>query len=204
MIRTPLIRRSGGSAGNEQLTAVLGAILIVLLLVEGATLLQLRSLLNVHAFVGMLLIPIIALKIGSTSWRMARYYLRRDEYVRRGPPHIALRALVGPVSCSRRSSCSAPGSRLLVRGETQGTIVGLHKASFVVWAGAFGIHVLAHVLKLPRASSRRGISPESRFAFLLVGRRCLLFADRGARRDDAARSEQLQDRATSPRLGCRH
>jgi hypothetical protein len=49
----------------------------------------------------------------------------------------------------------ATGVALLVLDQTQGTLVGLHKASFVVWAGAFGVHVLAHVLKLPRALSAR-------------------------------------------------
>jgi len=53
----------GGSAGNEQLTAIVATLLIVLLAVEGATLLDLRGLLTVHAFVGMLLIPVIALKL---------------------------------------------------------------------------------------------------------------------------------------------
>ena len=131
--------RSGGSSGNEQLTAIVATVLIVLLLVEGATLLQLRSLLTVHAFDGMLLIPVVALK----------------EYVRSGPPHIALRALVGPVLVVSTILVLATGVALLVLDQTQGTLVGLHKASFVVWAGAFGVHVLAHVLKLPRALSAR-------------------------------------------------
>ena len=147
--------RSGGSSGNEQLTAIVATVLIVLLLVEGATLLQLRSLLTVHAFVGMLLIPVVALKVGSTGWRMLRYYRGGEEYVRRGPPHIALRALVGPVLVVSTILVLATGVALLVLDQTQGTLVGLHKASFVVWAGAFGVHVLAHVLKLPRALSAR-------------------------------------------------
>jgi hypothetical protein len=49
-------RLPGGSAGNEQLTAAVALVLLVLLAVEGATLLRLGSLLTVHAFVGMLLI----------------------------------------------------------------------------------------------------------------------------------------------------
>jgi hypothetical protein len=147
--------RSGGSSGNEQLTAIVATVLIVLLLVEGATLLQLRSLLTVHAFVGMLLIPVVALKLGSTGWRMLRYYRGGEEYVRRGPPHIALRVLVGPVLVASTILVLATGVALLVLDQTHGTLVGLHKASFVVWAGAFGVHVLAHVLKLPRALSAR-------------------------------------------------
>jgi len=63
---------SGGSAGNEQLTALVAAVLILLFAIEGATLLNLTSLLTVHAFVGMLLIPVVALKLASTGWRMLR------------------------------------------------------------------------------------------------------------------------------------
>jgi hypothetical protein len=29
-------------------------------------------------------------------------------------------------------------------------VLGLHKASFVIWFGATAIHVLAHVLRVPR------------------------------------------------------
>ena len=50
---------AGGSTGNGQLTAVVAAVLLVLLAIEGATLLQIRALLTVHAFVGMLLIPVV-------------------------------------------------------------------------------------------------------------------------------------------------
>ena len=61
---------SGGSAGNAQLTAALASILLVVLAVEGATLLDIRGLLTVHVFVGALLIPVVALKLASTTWRM--------------------------------------------------------------------------------------------------------------------------------------
>src|SRR5438309_7021300 len=87
----------GGSEANEQLTALVATILLVLLAAEGATLFWITSLLTVHAFVGMLLLPVVALKLASTGWRMLRYYLRAEEYVRRGPPHVVLRMLVAPV-----------------------------------------------------------------------------------------------------------
>jgi len=140
----------GGSAGNEQLTLVLAAVLLLLLAVEGATILQIRSLLSVHAFVGMLLIPVVGLKIVSTGWRMARYYLRGEEYVRRGPPHLLLRMLVAPALLLSTLVVFGTGVALLALGQTHGTLVGLHKAGFVVWIGAFALHVLAHLLRLPR------------------------------------------------------
>src|SRR6478672_3111112 len=140
----------GGSAGNEQLTLAIAALLIVLLAVEGATILRIGSLLTVHAFVGMLLIPVVALKLASTGWRMLRYYQRGEEYVLRGPPHIALRMLVGPVLVLSTLVVFGTGVALLALDQRHGTLVGLHKASFFVWVGAFGLHVLAHLLELPR------------------------------------------------------
>jgi hypothetical protein len=145
----------GGSAGNEQLTAIVATVLLLLLAIEGATLLQLRSLLTVHAFVGMLLIPIVALKLASAGWRLLRYYRRGEEYVRRGPPGVALRVLIAPVIVLSTLVLFATGVALLVLGQTGGTVVGLHKASFFVWVGATGLHVLAHALKLPRVLRAR-------------------------------------------------
>jgi hypothetical protein len=58
---------AGGSAANEQLTAVAAAVLLPLLAIEGATLLRIQSLLDVHAFVGMLLLPVVGLKLASTA-----------------------------------------------------------------------------------------------------------------------------------------
>ena len=50
--------------------------LLLLLAVEGVTLLQIGSLLSVHAFVGMLLIPIVAPKLGQRD--LARRRRRCD------------------------------------------------------------------------------------------------------------------------------
>ena len=141
---------AGGSAGNEQLTLAVAALLIVLLAVEGATILQIGSLLTVHAFVGMLLIPVVALKLASTGWRMLRYYQRGEEYVLRGPPHIALRMLVAPVLVLSTLFVFGTGVALLALDQRHGTLVGLHKASFLVWVAAFGLHVLVHLFELPR------------------------------------------------------
>jgi len=145
------VRRLGGSGGNEQLTAVVATLLLVLLAIEGATLLNLRSLLTVHAFVGMLLLPVVALKLGSTGWRMLRYYLGAPEYVRRGPPHPFLRMVVAPVAVASTIVLFATGVTLLALDRTDGTVVGLHKASFLVWLGAVGVHVLLRVARLPAA-----------------------------------------------------
>ena len=147
-------RLSGRSDGNEQLTAIVATLLLVLLATEGATLLDMHALLTMHAFVGMLLIPVVALKLASTGWRMARYYFGDPEYVRRGPPHVAVRVLIAPVIVVSTTLLFGTGVALLALDQTQGTIVGLHKASFVVWLGAMSLHVLMRVFRLMPALRR--------------------------------------------------
>lgn len=153
-MRPPRLLR-GGSAANEQLTAVVAAVLLPLLAAEGATLLNIRGLLNVHAFIGMLLIPVVAVKMASTGWRMARYYTGGEEYVRRGPPTILIRMLVAPVVIASTVVLFGTGVALLAVDQTQGTLVGLHKASFVVWFGAMSVHVLTRLPVLVRALRHR-------------------------------------------------
>jgi len=154
------VRRVGGSSGNEQLTAIVAAVLVPLLLAEAATLLNVRSLLTVHAFIGMLLVPVVAVKLASAGWRMVHYYRGSEEYVLRGPPQILIRAVVAPVLVASTVVLFGTGVALLALDQTEGTLVGLHKASFVVWAGAFGLHFLTRIGLLWRALRRRvpGIS----------------------------------------------
>jgi hypothetical protein len=175
----------GGSDGNEQLTAIVGTLLLIVLAVEGATLLNLRSLLTVHAFVGMLLVPIVAMKLASTGWRIVSYYLRGDEYVRRGPPHFVLRVLVAPLIVVSTVVLLATGVVLLALDQTHGTLVGLHKASFLVWLGAAGLHVLPRVVnlhsilrrRLPGTALRVGLVGASLVAGLLLATLTLPAAD---------------------------
>ena len=149
------MRRFGGSAANEQLTAIIAAVLLPLLVAEGATLLNIRALLTVHAFIGMLLVPVVALKLASAGWRMVRYYTGSAEYVLRGPPHLAIRLVVAPVLVASTVLLFATGMALLAVDETEGLLVGLHKASFVVWAGAVGVHFLTRIGLVWRALTRR-------------------------------------------------
>ena len=66
--------RTGGADGNELLTSLTGAILIVLLAVIGLTIIALHQLLSVHLFVGLVLVGPLLLKMGSTGYRFVRYY----------------------------------------------------------------------------------------------------------------------------------
>ena len=139
---------AGGVAGNERLPAASGLLLVLLLAAEGVTILFIRPLLSTHVFIGMLLIPPVALKLASTGWRFVRYYGGDRVYRAKGPPLLPLRMLA-PLVVASTLAVFATGVALLVVGPGGGLLLGLHKASFVVWLGATGIHVLAYLRRLP-------------------------------------------------------
>jgi hypothetical protein len=160
----PPARRSGGVDGNERLTAATAVVLVVLLAALGITILLLGPLIWWHVLLGMLLIPPVLLKLGSTGWRFVRYYTGSPEYVRRGPPLMSLR-LLAPLVIVATLAVFATGVALLFVGPAGGVLVGLHKASFVVWLVVTAIHVLVHIRRIPQLVTadwrRRPVPSES-------------------------------------------
>jgi hypothetical protein len=154
--------RGGGTTGNARLTAATGAVLLALLAVIGVTLLQLRGLLSVHLFVGMVLIPPVLLKMGSTGYRFARYYTADAAYRRKGPPPLALR-VIAPMVILSTLVVLVTGVALLVIGpSSRDALLPIHKVSFIVWAAFSGVHVLGHLVEMPgllRGDYRRASAP---------------------------------------------
>jgi len=143
-------RGLGGPEGNARLTGMTAAVLLVLLAVEGATLLQIHSLLTPHVVIGMVLVPFVVVKLASTGWRMARYYLGASTYRERGAPPLLLR-LLGPIVVVLTVAVFASGIALmLVPHSLRANMLFVHKASFVLWFGAMAVHVLGHVLDTSR------------------------------------------------------
>ena len=135
----------GGTDGNERLTSVTGALLVVLLAVIGVTIINLRGLLWVHLFVGLLLIAPVSLKLASTGYRFVRYYTHDPAYRRKGPPLPALRALA-PLVVLTTLVVFASGVALLFAGpSSRSALLPVHKISFIVWAAVTGVHLLAHL-----------------------------------------------------------
>jgi hypothetical protein len=136
-----------GVDGNARVTGTFGAAIFLLLFVEGVTVLRVNQLISAHVFVGVLLIPFVAVKLASTGYRFARYYTGRAEYVEKGPPPIVLR-LLGPVVSVLTVAVLATGIGAVLRRGTH-LIVLAHKATFVLWFLAMTIHVLGHALETP-------------------------------------------------------
>jgi hypothetical protein len=136
-----------GPAGNARLTALTGSVLVLpVALVFGSGLVfgQLRP---AHFFAGFLLIPLVALKLASTAWRVVRYYLadRQDGAYRRiGPPWWIPRAL-GPVVAASGIIALASGVVLWAGRSERGPWSTVHTASAVVFSVSVGLHLLLRV-----------------------------------------------------------
>ncbi len=141
--------RVGGPAGNSRLTALTGLVLMVLFLVEGVTLVSMGPLIDVHVFVGMMLVPVAVLKTATTGYRVVRYYTGSRVYVTAGPPPLLLR-LLGPLVVLATLALLGTGITLGVVGPGRGGLVLAHQASFVVWLVAIGLHVLGRTFPAAR------------------------------------------------------
>jgi hypothetical protein len=145
----------GGPAGNERLTATTGIVLLVLLAALGVTILRIGSLLDVHMFLGVALIAPVGLKLASTGYRFVRYYTSEPRYRRKGPPALPLR-LIAPIVVLSTVAVFASGVVLLLAGPgSRDPWVLIHKVTFFLWLGFMALHVLGHLLDLPRVFSTR-------------------------------------------------
>jgi hypothetical protein len=61
--------------------------------------------------------------------------------------------LLGPIVVLSTLALLGTGLALIAVGPGGGFVLLLHKASFVVWLGALGVHVLGHLQRVQRALS---------------------------------------------------
>jgi len=180
----------GGTAGNQQLTALLGVILTVLLLVIGVTILRVQQLISVHLFVGLLLIGPVGAKLASTGYRFFRYYTNDGEYRHKGPPALLLR-LSAPVLVLTTASVFISGVILLFVGPAnRGQLVLIHKASFFVWAAR-------------SRSTSSGTCRRCRIRYVLCARRTGRAAGRAAASHPGTRAARSHCSAPGRRAGAR-
>src|ERR1700748_29266 len=114
-------RRFGGSEGNEILTNAAAGVLVGLLVAEGITIVHMRGLLNAHMFIGLVLIPPVLLKLGSTGYRMVSYYTGSRAYRAKGPPLLPLR-LMAPLLVATTLAVLVSGLLLLGAGYQSGWV----------------------------------------------------------------------------------
>ncbi len=145
--------------GNERLTAVTGIVLLVLTVVEGATiLLGVHRLMSLHVFVGFVLIPPIVLKLASTGWRFVRYYTGTGAYVVGGPPRLPMR-LLAPFLVAATVVLLASGVAMgVLHGNALTLARRLHGPASVVWLVLVGLHSLVYLQRALRSSAEEALA----------------------------------------------
>lgn len=146
--------------------------LLGLFLAELLTLIDIYGLISWHITVGLLLIPPSVAKTATTGWRILRYYTGHASYRQAGPPPLLLR-LLGPAVILSTLVVLTSGVLLIAIGPTATfrpwfSLLGhdispltLHQASFIAWAAATGLHVLARAVPAAKLAvpPRRGNPP---------------------------------------------
>jgi hypothetical protein len=166
--------RVGGTEGNEILTSAAAVVLVGLLAAEGITIVRMRGLLSAHMFIGLVLIPPVMLKLGSTGYRMVRYYARSSAYRSSGPPRLPLR-LMAPVLVVSTIAVLTSGVLLLAAGHKSSAVLTIHKLSFILFGVVVGVHFLAyaprvmHSLRTDWRAARRQAVPGAGIRAMLVG-----------------------------------
>jgi len=136
---------TAGPEGNTRLTAATGMVLLVLLAVEGVTILSVRQMLTLHVVVGSLLVGPVLLKSGSAMYRFARFYTGAEPYRRKGPPPLPLR-VIGPLVILSTLALLGTGIALILVGPTgSGLLLTAHQTSFWIWVALMTVHVLGHL-----------------------------------------------------------
>lgn len=136
------------AAANERLTAATAAVLFVLIFLEGLTLLRIGSMMTLHVVIGLILVPPVLVKLGSTGWRFARFYTRHPSYVRKGPPATLLRVLA-PVLVLTTIVLFGSGIALVVIHDPYGWLYVVHRYDFLLWFAVLTVHVLAYMWQVP-------------------------------------------------------
>ena len=122
----------------------------MLLIAEGVTIVHMRGLLSAHMFIGLVLIPPVLLKLGSTGYRMVSYYAGSRSYRAKGPPLLPLR-LMAPVLAASTVAVLTSGVLLLAAGHKSGLLLTIHKLSFIVFGVLFAVHLLAYLPRVVRS-----------------------------------------------------
>ena len=165
--------RPRGVEGNERLTALTGGPLFVLFAAIAVTVLVIAQLLPEHYVIGFLLIPPLALKLGSTGYRFGRYYTHSLAYRLAGPP-AALPRLIAPVFVLSTVAVFVTGVELWLFGFRFGKAwMTAHTLSAVIFFVATGLHLLFHFRRSAAATAEELRIPSSRQA---ITRRSLVMA----------------------------
>jgi hypothetical protein len=149
----PNARRAPQVMGNLILTSHAGLIILFALLLLYLSGLAFTPLRPVHFALGFALIPILAVKLASTSWRAISYYLRRGAYRAAGPPWALPRLIAVPLAVAAVLA-TVSGVVLWSQGTDHGAWAAVHTGSVIALGVVVLVHLAVYLRKALRASAK--------------------------------------------------
>jgi hypothetical protein len=149
----PNPKRTPQIVGNLILTSHAGLIILfalVLLYLSGLAFTPLRP---VHFALGFALIPILAVKLASTSLRAIGYYLHRGAYRAAGPPWVLPRLIAVPLAAAAVLA-TVSGVALWSEGTDHGIWAAVHTDSVIALGVVVLVHLAVYLRKAVRASAK--------------------------------------------------
>jgi hypothetical protein len=104
----------------------------------------LGTYLDVHLFLGLLLLPTLALKLAGTGWRFTRYNTHNVQYVLARPPQMLLRTLA-PLLVASTLALFGTGVAMIVIGHRGGELRTVHTFGFIAWGVLVVVRALAYL-----------------------------------------------------------
>ncbi len=152
---------------NHRLTALAGLVLIPPLLLVLATGALFDPLWRAHYFVGIGLLPIAAIKLATTGYRAASYYLGKRAYREAGPPVLPMR-LLAPVLIASLLVVSVTGVEMWLAHSQDQPWSTLHSAAAFIFTATAAVHLLVYLPSAlgttARARQAAGTSSDGRGA----------------------------------------
>jgi MFS family permease len=148
--------RAGGppaTGGNEALISWTGLLLIPLLGLVGLTGVAFGTLWRAHFIVGILLIPVLGLKLMATTYRAVRYYTGSKKYRAAGPPEWTARIMALPLIAVTIVAMTSGVVMWLANNQDRPWST-IHTDSVVIMGGLVGLHVLIYLPKAMWAAIR--------------------------------------------------
>ena len=144
---------SPATEGNEALTSWTGLLLLPLLGLVGLTGVAFGSLWRAHFVVGILLVPVLGMKLATTTYRAVRYYTGSKKYRAAGPPELSAR-LLAPVLIAVTVIAMWSGIVMWFNNTQDRPWSTIHTDAVVIMGGLVGVHVLMYIPKALRSVFR--------------------------------------------------
>ncbi len=154
--------------GVSRSAAIFGALLLLLILAELATIPLIAKTIGWHIAIGLVILPALLIKIGVNSYRAIAYYRQSPAFVEAGAPWLPLRLLSLPFIVTTLIVFGS-GVEMTFGGPTSFSLTFLDAAHIlfsIIWLLLFGFHVVAYANRSFRsagrdlaATPRRGVEP---------------------------------------------